>query len=69
MEEDMIRVRVEAPLKRAFEQACRARDETMSQAVRRFLRYYVANAGAEQHELFRPAPQAPRRPLTDPATR
>lgn len=64
MEEDMIRVRVEAPLKRAFEQTCRAHDENMSQVIRRFMRYYVANAGSEQHELFGPDLRPPTPPLS-----
>lgn len=56
MVEDTVRIRVDAALKQAFEHACYARDESMSQAIRRFMREYVVEA-AEQRELF------PRRPL------
>lgn len=51
MAEDSVRIRVDTALKQAFEHACRTKDESMSQAIRRFMREYVVEA-AEQRELF-----------------
>jgi hypothetical protein len=55
MAEDSVRIRVDAALKQAFEHACHTKDESMSQAIRRFMREYVIET-TEQRELFERAP-------------
>jgi hypothetical protein len=52
MEETIIRLRADASLKKAFEQACKVRDQSMSQVLRQFMRHYVAQTIKGQHDLF-----------------
>ena len=52
-QKDEIKVRLDADLKRAFQLACRDRDMTASQVIRRFMRRYVAaHASGSQVGLF-----------------
>ena len=58
---DELKIRLDCELKRAFMRACSKRDETASQAVRRFVREYVSeNPHVTQRGLFEPsAPASP----------
>lgn len=50
---DELKVRLDGDLKRAFMRACESRDTTASQALRRYMRAYVADcAEAPQRGLF-----------------
>lgn len=47
-DEVLINVRIPRPLLDEFKQATRAKDETASQAVRRFIRHYVKQTNKPQ---------------------
>jgi len=41
MSEEIVRARIPAELKTAFEEACKRNDQTCSQVIREFIRHYV----------------------------
>ncbi len=51
MTESVIRTRCEESLKKAFEQCCKANDQTASQVMRALMRDYVKKNG--QKDMFR----------------
>ena len=58
--DDEIKVRLDGGLKTAFKRACRARDQSVSQVLRQFMRAYVADcARAPQRGLFEAPPLSP----------
>jgi hypothetical protein len=58
--DDEIKVRLDRELKRAFKRACKARDMTVSQVLRHFMREYVADcAEGAQSDLFDKTPSEP----------
>lgn len=57
--DDEIKVRLDSDLKQAFKRACKARDMSVSQVLRQFMRTYVVDcAEAAQPGLFESAPSS-----------